>query len=62
MNDNALTKQELRMLRWAVREAAAWRGTLVGNPDPVPLQDFDACIKIAKTAVKKLGILSSGGS
>lgn len=37
-----LTKHEYRILRWAVVQAEAWRGSLVGNPDTTELDKFDA--------------------
>lgn len=49
-----LTTKELRALAWAVGEAESWRGSLVGNPDPGPLEAFDACVAKAKLAMKKV--------
>ncbi len=36
-----MTSEEKRLLAWAYNQAEAWRGCLVGNPDPVPLIKFD---------------------
>lgn len=41
-----------RFLRWAVQEAASWRGSYVGNPNPVPLMRFDTTVKEARRALK----------
>jgi hypothetical protein len=37
-----MTANEIKMLRWAVREANAWRGAEIGHT--VTLDDHDACI------------------
>jgi hypothetical protein len=47
-----LTPVHIKALQMAVHEAEAWRGTLIGNPDPTPLQQFDAYIAIAKQALR----------
>lgn len=53
MTDNdELYPRHVKALAWAVREAEAWRGNLVGNPDPRPLAAFDAQVKQAKEALK----------
>lgn len=49
-----LTRREFKFLNWAIGEAAAWRGSLVGNPDPTQLKNFDACIAECKRALKKV--------
>ncbi|UXX42089.1 hypothetical protein [Pseudomonas phage phiH2] len=49
-----LTQSELRALARAVSEAEAWRGSMVGNPDPGPLEEFDAFVAKAKQALKKV--------
>lgn len=49
-----LTQSELRALSRAVSEAEAWRGSMTGNPDPGPLEEFDAFIAKAKQALKKV--------
>ena len=56
-----LTTRQWRALRWAVREAAGWRGSLVGNPDPHPLVEFDALVATAKAALKSLEEQSRAG-
>lgn len=44
--------RELRKaLAWAVGRAAEWRGLLVGNPDPKPLQEFDYTVRLARRAL-----------
>lgn len=49
-----LTQSELRALSRAVSEAEAWRGSMTGNPDPGPLEEFDAFVAKAKQALKKV--------
>lgn len=44
----------IKALAWAVDEAEGWRGSLTGNPDPVPLAEFDAKIAQAKAALREL--------
>lgn len=56
-----LTKAEYRALRWAISQAEDWRGTLIGNPDPQPLEHFDAYIAFAKRALKKISPYKKGG-
>lgn len=56
-NSNASRHQRefLNRLLWrAVSEAEAWRGSMTGNPDPGPLEEFDAFIAKAKQALKKV--------
>lgn len=53
---NRLTVAQRAALRRAVSEAEGWRGALVGNPDPEPLEEFDEFIEVAKDALKALGI------
>lgn len=48
-----ITTRELKTLRWAIREAAAWRGTLTGGP-PETLEAFNESIRIAQATVAKL--------
>lgn len=54
MKKSKLTRRDYLLLRAAVSEAAGWRGALVGNPDPVPLAQFDARIKETRRALAKL--------
>ena len=49
-----LKRAHYRALKRAVAEAACWRGTLVGDPDPSGLEEFDAFIRKAKKALKKI--------
>lgn len=49
-----LTQSELRALARAVSEAETWRGSMTGNPDPGPLEEFDAFVAKAKQALKKV--------
>lgn len=49
-----MKRRHIAALAWAVREAEGWRGSLVGNPDPGPLMEFDANIAAAKEALKDL--------
>lgn len=53
-NPTGLSRAEIRLLAEAVSEANDWRGSLVGNPDPGPLDEFDARITKMKAAIKKL--------
>lgn len=47
-----LFPRHVRALARAVKEAESWRGSLVGNPDPQPLEDFDVFIAEAKEAMR----------
>jgi hypothetical protein len=47
-------KDRIKYLSWAVREAAAWRGALTGNPDHGPLEAFDSNIRQCKEALREL--------
>ena len=49
-----VTRHEIAILAWAVREARSWRGTLTGNPDHRALEEFDRNIATAEGAIKKL--------
>ncbi len=49
-----LTYNDFRLLRKAVDAAAEWRGSLVGDPDPQPLKDFDAEIASMRKVLDKL--------
>lgn len=49
-----LTEQDRRVLAWAVREAAIWRGSMIGNPDPIPLLEFDKKVYNAKQVLLKI--------
>jgi hypothetical protein len=35
-----LTKTQEKLLKEAIDSAEAWEGSLIGNPDPEPLDDF----------------------
>jgi hypothetical protein len=50
---------QIRALKWAVENAAFWRGALVGNPDPKPLAKFDRQVEKARSALKEVRRLSS---
>lgn len=53
-----LMPRHVKALGWAVAQAEDWRGSLVGNPDPGPLEEFDRFIAQAKEAmsiVRELG-------
>lgn len=52
--EKPLTHGDVKALARAVSEAAGWRGSLVGNPDPEPLKEFDAFIKRARLALRKV--------
>lgn len=54
-----LTNTQVDALTWAVREAEGWRGSLIGNPDPQPLQIFDAKVVKAKQALRDLKELNT---
>jgi hypothetical protein len=47
-----LRHKHVKALTRAVWEAEAWRGQLVGNPDPRPLEEFDRFIATAREALK----------
>jgi len=49
-----LTRYQVAALDWAVSEAEAWRGSLVGNPDTRPLVAFDRKVGIARSALQKI--------
>lgn len=52
-----MTKRELRALGWCVQQAKAWRGSLVGDPDPAGLAAFDREVSVAQRAMRKLRLL-----
>ena len=43
-----LSGHQQALLDLAIREAEGWRGTMVGNPDPEPLAEFDETIRQMK--------------
>jgi len=47
-------RRHIEALAWAVREAEGWRGSMTGNPDPVPLAEFDAKVASAKEALREI--------
>jgi hypothetical protein len=47
-----LRHKHVKALQRAVAEAACWRGNLIGNPDPYPLEEFDKHIATAREALK----------
>ncbi len=49
-----LTPKEISTLRWAVRSADTWRGSIVGDPDPTNLNQHDALIKECERLVNRL--------
>jgi hypothetical protein len=60
-HEKPLTHSDLKALSRAVSEAVTWRGSMVGNPDPLPLAEFDAFIKRARKAVRKVRELKRKG-
>lgn len=38
-------------LRWALDQAENWRGSMTGNPDPRPLEEFDKRVRKCKEAL-----------
>lgn len=53
-----LSPRHVKALARALREAKTWRGTLVGNPDTGPLEEFDRFIATANEGmqiVRELG-------
>ena len=46
-----LKPKHLKALKRAIDEAECWRGSLVGNPDPADLNEFDRFITTAKAAL-----------
>jgi hypothetical protein len=49
-----LLKKERTALKWAVENAAEWRGYYMGNFDPEPLRAFDARLRVARRAIRVL--------
>lgn len=49
-----LTLRHIKTLRRAVDEASGWRGSMTGNPDPAPLEEFDAFIAEAREAIREV--------
>lgn len=49
-----ISYREIYMLARAVEQAEEWRGALVGNPNPGPLQEYDAFIAQCKATLRKL--------
>ena len=49
-----LTKTQEKFLKEAIDSAEGWRGTLIGNPDPEPLEAFDKEILAMRVALAKL--------
>ena len=49
-----LKKSDIYALKWANENAEDWRGSLVGNPDPEPLEYFDLMVCAAKKALRKV--------
>jgi hypothetical protein len=56
---HVLSEGQRSALRRAVAEAQVWRGSMVGNPDTGPLDEFDRFIFKAKSALITLGIRPS---
>lgn len=52
MNIPKLPRGTIKSLAEALDEAEGWRGTLIGNPDPEPLKEFDANIRRMRDALK----------
>lgn len=42
------TEERRKIAKWLISVAKAFRGCLVGNPDPEPLQDYDFKIREAR--------------
>ena len=50
-----LTRKDIKLLRWAVREAASWRGTMTGHDEAAAaLAIFDAKINVCRETLKRL--------
>jgi hypothetical protein len=47
-----LTIRQEKLLDLAIQEAEGWEGSLVGNPDPEPLEQFQKTIAEMKAALK----------
>lgn len=54
-----LTQKQLRVLKYAINDAEAWRGQLVGCPDPEPLQKFDARVAEMRAAWQAIVALNT---
>lgn len=49
-----VSQKHLNALKRAIDEAEGWRGSLIGNPDPEQLEEFDEFIDTAKAALKSV--------
>lgn len=49
-----ITGYQIKLLDKAVQMAGDWRGSIVGNPDPEPLAEFDAFISECRRAVAQV--------
>lgn len=54
MKNNNVAYSDIQNLKWAIDQAECWRGSMVGNPDPRPLNKFDEDIKRARRTLMKL--------
>ena len=46
-------------LKRAIEEAEGWRGSMIGNPDPEQLEEFDEFIATARKALKAVRKLNN---
>jgi hypothetical protein len=49
-----VSQKHLNALKRAIDEAEGWRGQLIGNPDPGPLEEYDGFIAEARVALKSV--------
>lgn len=54
-----VSQKYLSALKRAIEEAEGWRGSMIGNPDPEPLEEFDEFIATARKALKAVRKLNN---
>lgn len=54
-----VSQRHLSALKRAIDEAEGWRGSMIGNPDPEPLEEFDGFIATARKALKSVRRLNN---
>jgi len=51
--DSKEEEEIISVLRWFIKYTTDWRGSLIGNPNPKPLKDFDKKLRKAKRLLKR---------
>lgn len=54
-----VSQKHLSALNRAIDEAEGWRGSMIGNPDPEQLDEFDEFIATARKALKSVRKLNN---